>query len=274
MNASAIAKALGGDVVSRRQVVAPGPGHSPADRSLCITLNPDAPNGFRCHSFSGDDWKECRDHIKARLGITRDSIVVPTEHDIQVSDDDAKLLKARHLWSCRKPAIGSPVEIYLHECRGYGADIPDSIAFLPAGTYSAPAMIARFGAKEEIPGIHLTFLRPDGSGKAELEWLDGSKMMLGPSKGWPIVVSEGNDRLGMAVTEGIEDGLAIYEATGLCVWAAGSASRLPALDVPSWVETLTICVDGDDAGKSGARRLAESLAGRDIEILLVAGAQI
>ena len=38
-----------------------------------------------------------------------------------------------------------------------------------------------------------------------------------------------NDLLGLAITEGVEDALSIHAATGLGAWAAGAASRLPAL---------------------------------------------
>ena len=176
-----------------------------------------------------------------------------------------KLLKARHLWTCRQPAIGSIVETYLRECRGYGGDIPESTAFLPAGTYNVSDDCARDGAG---PAIHLTFLKPDGSGKADLDWLKSSKMTLGSPGGQGIILSEGNDSLGMAVTEGIEDGLTFFEATGLCTWAAGSASFMPSLRISNWVETLTICVDADSSGRNGASGLAEALKGRDVEILI------
>ena len=51
---SQIAKALGGDV-SGNTINAPGPGHSSSDRSLSVTVRPDAPDGFLVHSHSGDD---------------------------------------------------------------------------------------------------------------------------------------------------------------------------------------------------------------------------
>ncbi|HXN88835.1 MAG TPA: AAA family ATPase [Methylocella sp.] len=62
------AQALGGDV-SGRAVLAPGPGHSAHDRSLSVTPDDRAPNGFLVNSFSGDDWQACRDHVLARLGL-------------------------------------------------------------------------------------------------------------------------------------------------------------------------------------------------------------
>src|SRR6266436_2861172 len=64
----AIARALGGEVSGRR-VLAPGPQHSPKDRSLCISLAPAMPSGFLVHSFAGDDPMEGKDYVRARLGL-------------------------------------------------------------------------------------------------------------------------------------------------------------------------------------------------------------
>jgi hypothetical protein len=46
-----IATALGGEV-SAGQVFAPGPGHSPADRSLSVKPHPDTPGLFLVHLLS------------------------------------------------------------------------------------------------------------------------------------------------------------------------------------------------------------------------------
>jgi hypothetical protein len=63
-----IARALSGEV-SGRQVLAPGPGHSPKDRSLSIKPDPAAPDGFVVNSFAGDDPLKCKDHIRDKLGM-------------------------------------------------------------------------------------------------------------------------------------------------------------------------------------------------------------
>ena len=71
MDARSLARALGGDAIGRFQVVAPGPGHGPRDRSMSVFIDWQAPDGFRVHPHApGDDWQACRDHVKARLGIT------------------------------------------------------------------------------------------------------------------------------------------------------------------------------------------------------------
>ncbi len=66
-----IARALGGDVAGG-QVLAPGPGHGPRDRSFSVRLSATAPDGFIAFSHSGDDWQECPDYICERLGLRRD----------------------------------------------------------------------------------------------------------------------------------------------------------------------------------------------------------
>jgi 5S rRNA maturation endonuclease (ribonuclease M5) len=61
-----IAHALGGEI-SNNQVRAPGPGHSPQDRSLSVTLSNGDP-GYVVHSFAGDDPIICKDYVRGRLG--------------------------------------------------------------------------------------------------------------------------------------------------------------------------------------------------------------
>ena len=70
-----LALALRGEVVGN-QVLCAGPGHSPRDRSLSIKLARDDPAGFKVHSFAGDDFKACRDHVKRALGL-RDIVEGP-----------------------------------------------------------------------------------------------------------------------------------------------------------------------------------------------------
>ena len=71
MDARALAIALNGEVAGRDRVLVPGPGHSPRDRSLSVRLDPAAPEGFVCYSFSSDDWRECREHVRRAMGVTR-----------------------------------------------------------------------------------------------------------------------------------------------------------------------------------------------------------
>ena len=63
-----MAELLGGDVQGD-QVLCPGPGHSAGDRSLSVKPDPADREGFITHSFAGDDWQACRDHVRKKLGL-------------------------------------------------------------------------------------------------------------------------------------------------------------------------------------------------------------
>jgi hypothetical protein len=115
--------------------------------------------------------------------------------------------------------------------------------------------------------VHLTLLRPDGSGKAEIE---KPKLMIGSPGNLPIIIAPPNDLLGLAITEGIEDALSVHQATGLGAWAAGAAGRMPKLAdvIPSYIECVTIYAHDDRAGQEGARGLAAALVERGIETFI------
>lgn len=187
-----------------------------------------------------------------------------------------RLSKAQWLWKSRKPIAGSIAETYLRQVRGYRGPLPSTLGYLPARGQHGPALVAAFGiayepepglleiADVQVRGVHITRLAPDGSGKAGTE---RDKIMLGASIGYPIMLAPPNDLLGLAIAEGIEDALTAYEANGFGAWAAGSASRLPALAdvVPDYIEAVTIAVDDDLAGRRHANELGERLIARGIK---------
>jgi hypothetical protein len=121
-----------------------------------------------------------------------------------------------------------------------------------------------FVPPDAIRAIHLTRLKPDGIDKADIP---NSKIILGRgASGVPIVVAPPNDLLGLAITEGIEEALSVHAATGLGAWAAGSASRMPAMAdaVPDYIDCVTIYGDNNKAGIDGARALLRGLNDRGI----------
>src|SRR6516164_6971922 len=190
------------------------------------------------------------------------------------SDDDHERRqreKAQWLWSQRQPIAGTIAERYLREARGYSGPLPPTVAFLPARNGKPPTMISAFAYPNEIePGtlgepanveaVHLTTLKPDGSGKADIT---PNKIMIASPAGNPIAVAAMSDSMwGLAITEGIEDALSIHAATGLGAWAAGSAphlSKLAAAIVRAEPECVHVFADGDVAGQRHAHELAAEL---------------
>jgi hypothetical protein len=187
--------------------------------------------------------------------------------------------KAAWLWSRRRPIKGSIAETYLRQARAITCPLPPTIAFLPPlKPEHSPAMIAAFSLPDEpkpgvlgeppnVDAVHLTLLRRDGSGKAEVE---RPKLFVGSPANLPIVLAPPNGPLGMAITEGIEDALTVHQATGLGAWAAGAAGRMPALadTVPRYIECVTICAHADQAGRDGALGLADALDRRCVEVFI------
>jgi hypothetical protein len=186
-------------------------------------------------------------------------------------DDAARISKAQWLWARRQPLD----DRYLRQARGLRGPFPTTLGFLLAqGSYS-PSMIAAFGlasepepgllaiAERDVMAVHLTKLKPDGSGKADVQ---PNKIMIGRPKGSPIMLAPPNDLLGMCISEGIEDALSVNEGTGLGAWAAGSASLMPALAdvVPEYVDFVSILAHRDPAGIRSANELATRLRTRGI----------
>jgi hypothetical protein len=60
----------------------------------------------------------------------------------------------------------------------------------------------------------------------------------------------------------------MHEATGLGVWAAGCASRLPALAdaIPDFIDCVTVVVDDDADGRRHSAALAGRIRARRIEV--------
>lgn len=195
---------------------------------------------------------------------------------VKKSKDNSAL--AAWLGSRREPITENcPAGLYLRETRGHGGPIPATLCYLPANGKHPPAMIAAFGFCDELePGVidppsnvaavHLTRLTPDGR-KAPI---DPVKIMVGAMSGLPIVLAPVNDGLGLAITEGIEDGLSVFAETGLGVWAAGSAGNMPkiAAAIPRYVECVTVFAHRDEAGFRGGKEAARLIAETGVEVHL------
>lgn len=166
------------------------------------------------------------------------------------------------LFSQAVPITGTPAETYL-EGRGIevqGRKLRNTLRFHPALYHARtqqnlPAMVARLrGPQGQAMGLHRTYLRPDGSGKADLQ--GGAKMMLGACGGG--AVRFGPDRPVIALAEGIETALSIGVASRLTVWATLSTSGLKGLILPPppVAEVIVIAADNDPAGLAAAEDAA------------------
>jgi Toprim domain len=283
MSAAAIAAALTG----KQSKPMPGgnflvrcPAHDDRHPSLSIR---DGENGLIVHCWSGCEARDVYAALRQR-GLISENTHRPKRARpapvAGISHERRQHEKAGWLWHHRRPITDSIAEVYLREARGYTGLLPPTLGFLPpTKPEHHPALIAAFAIPSEpepsgvldvprdVDAVHLTLLQRDGSGKADVK---PNKLTLGRPLGRPIVLAPVNDLLGLAITEGIEDGLSAFAATGLGVWAAGSASFLPALAdrVLGYVTAVTIFSHPDPAGQRGTYALAKRLDHRGIEVLI------
>jgi putative DNA primase/helicase len=185
----------------------------------------------------------------------------------------AKTAKAMELWAECIPDTGCIAD-YL-QSRGLSGGVPDDIRFHPSLPYldgteddgaqsvrRFPAMVAKVRRSDGTDaGVHRTYLALDRPGKADVQT---PKKMLGPTKGAAVHLGRFDSAEGiLAITEGIETGIAVQEATDLPVWAALSVAGMKNLEMPSY-DHLTLYIFADnDAGGSGqdaARALTERYA--------------
>jgi len=72
MTVQELQRALGG-VISRGkngpQVLCPGPGHSPEDRSLAVSPSVENEDGFIVTSFANNDWQDCKAYVRDKLRL-------------------------------------------------------------------------------------------------------------------------------------------------------------------------------------------------------------
>jgi putative DNA primase/helicase len=222
-----IAAELGGEV-SGRQVRAPGPGHSRGDRSLSIKLSASSPDGFIAHSFADDSWQDCRDYVKAKLGLApfephagsiKSAALRPSR------PAPAALSGAGEMWRASIDPHGTLVERYL---QGRNLELPLSLAgrlvrFHPACPFGPgrrlPCMVTLFRdiATDRPVAIQRTALTPDG---AKI-----GRMTLGPSAGAALKLTPDADVLGgVHVAEGFESALAAMLIAGVGAWLRPSPS--------------------------------------------------
>jgi hypothetical protein len=285
MNAAAeIAHALNGRK-SGGEWVCRCPAHDDRDPSMTIRDSDDGRVLVHCHA--GCEQGDVIDALKT-LGLweKQERTFIPSKPErkppAKPANDNRG--KARWLWQRSQPIQGALAERYLRSERVISCPLPATLRFLPGDHRYPPAMIAAFALPYEfepgklsvnfndIAAVHLTKLTRDGRKHPD----QPNKIMLGSARGLPTVLAPMNDLLGLAICEGIEDALSVHQATGLGAWAAGSASRLPALAeaVPDWTDAVTIFADGDATGENNAVLLAEALDARNIAVEIVPMAQV
>jgi putative DNA primase/helicase len=274
-----IARALGGEVAGR-QVLAPGPGHSPRDRSLAVRISNDAPDGFICFSHAGDDWRECRDYVREKLrlpswepgdGRDRQRTIKPREIDKwdfsaidsevkgrALSEDDLiRIGRSQIIWCEAVYPRRTAVADYFH---ARALDMPEDLAgtvlrFHPkcpwrnedtGKTDRIPCLIVPFRSivDDAITAIHR--IRVDQPAR----WPKTDRRMLGVVHGAAVKLAPASTAL--TIGEGVETCMAATQLGLGPAWALGSVGAISFFPVIDGITRLTILAE---AGEANARAI-------------------
>ena len=270
----AIARALNGEVTGR-QVLAPGPGHSAIDRSLAVSISSDAPDGFICYSHAGDDWRDCRDLVRCKLGLPpwepgddreRQRTVQPSHVDKwdfgvvdaqaedrrRTEDDLIRIGRAQAIWNESIDPRRTQAEDYL---RSRALVLPDELTgstlrFHPAcpwrnedtgRTERIPCLIAAFRSIDDDIFTAIHRIRVD---RPEL-WPKTERRMLGVVHRAAIKLGSPVGRL--TIGEGIETCMAAAQLGLGPAWALGSVGAISFFPVVDGVPELKILAESGDA---------------------------
>jgi DNA primase len=200
--------------------------------------------------------KENRKPLKPVPVVERES---PEEAE---NEKQEKVAWARALWRQCRPGGGTLAEVYLR-AREITLPLPPTVRFHASLKHSdtgltLPAMVAAVqDGCGRITGIHRTFLRADGGGKAEV---GSPKKMVGACWGGAVRLAFASSTL--AVAEGIETSLSVMQATGRPVWAALSLGNIGVVELPPVVREVVLCADADAKDPAAAEALLMKAAER------------
>lgn len=180
-----------------------------------------------------------------------------------------------HILAGAQPLAGTHAEIYL-QSRGLQASATADLLFHPDLVHRPtrtgfPGMVGQVRDRDGAAhGIHRTYLRPDGTAKADVS---PARMTLGRIVGCAVRLAPIGEDGYLGIAEGIETALAVMTACpGLPVWAALSASHMEQIELPPEARHVILLADHDASGaglraaEAARRRLV--LDGRSVGIAL------
>ena len=120
-----------------------------------------------------------------------------------------------------------------------------------------PAMLAPVvDVSGEQTGVHMTFLRHNGSGKADLP-KEFQRESRGVLRGGAIRLAAHDPDAALIIGEGIESTLSAMQIFGLAGWSAVFAGGLKTMELPPNVRSIVIAAD-NDAGGAGQRNALDA----------------
>lgn len=196
-------------------------------------------NGFLALAWLRNwDIKEAAREVSRYLKSQEVTPVVPRVVERAVKDDAWVKRKLQEIRQMGGSTAGSPVETYLRK-RGLTLPLPETLRYAPQLPFwdaekrtetRWPGMLADIvTADGVVRSVHRTYLTPEGR-KAPMDNPKKVMVPVGTISGGAIELYPAVEGEWLSVTEGIETGLAVRQATNLPVWSCVSATMLAKLD--------------------------------------------
>jgi putative DNA primase/helicase len=285
-------RALGGEIYGG-QLSCPGPGHSPKDRSLCVRLSGD---DFIVYSHAGNDWRDCRDYVRQRLGLpawqpgdgrdrsvassrlaafNRAAVNAESERRPRTQEDLARIARAVAIWNEAVDPRGTRAEQYLaSRALALDDDVAGNVLrYHPAVpwreedtglTVGVPALVAAFRSVDDggITGVHR--IRVDQLPR----WPMTERRMLGIVHRAAVKLDPAGDVL--AIGEGIETAMAARRLGQKPAWALGSVGAIAKFPLIDGVHRLAILGETGAASANAIQLCGQRWhrAGRKVQIIM------
>lgn len=220
--------------------------------------------------YTGKPFKEVARRIDELVGNVKPDTIQPRQ---PMSDEKRREILKRTYLETQEVQPGDLVHRYL-ESRGV-----DEMIYAPALRFAPklrdgdggvrPAMVAMIGVPGEarFRSMHRTFLKPDGSGKAEMA--SPRKIMPGElPEGACVMLSEYVPGGPLGIAEGIETAMSASALFGMPVWAAINSAIMKKWAPPEGCTEVAIFGDNDPkyGGQAAAWALAHRLAVKGIRV--------
>jgi putative DNA primase/helicase len=184
-----------------------------------------------------------------------------------------RIERARSLYRHGGPAEGTPAEAYWRS-RALPIPMPPVLRYLPhcphRNGHYYPAMVAPIvDLHGRQTALHVTFLKRDGSAKADLP-KEQQCETIGPMKGGSVRLAQPRPGAPLLVGEGLENAASAMRIFALPAWSTLSAPGLAALELPDEVRAVAIAADHDENRVGYTAALAAcarwQAEGRNVEI--------
>jgi len=176
-------------------------------------------------------------------------------------DPATRIRAALALWDASVPTPGTLAADYL-AVRGLAGEASPALRYHPALRHPAvpgtfPAMVALIVSTEtgEPVAAHRTYLRRDGTGKADL---DPAKASKGPIGGGAIMLHAPVPGAPLVIGEGIETSLSAGRMFGCPAWAGIAAGNLKRIMPPAEPSEIILAADPDLTGQTEAWAAADA----------------